>query len=75
MGADCTRPRVSLAAAPPVDETDDDTTDEDEGEHEDAHGALSRAADVAALAAWSATKHGGGMEPLWTPQEVDRAAA
>ena len=40
-----------------------------------AYGALSRAVDIAGLAAWSATKHAGGMEPLWTPQEVDRAAA
>ena len=40
-----------------------------------AYVALSRAVDIAGLAAWSATKHAGGMEPLWTPQEVDRAAA
>lgn len=33
-----------------------------------------RAADVAGLAAWSALKHGGGMEPLWAAQEVERAA-
>lgn len=39
------------------------------------HWPVRRAVDVAGLAAWSATKHAGSMEPLWTPQEVDRAAA